>query len=67
MTMPPTLIESIEVAECVKHLKCHACREYVPSQANGADFPSRLPSTEAARFYHVEGFQDCIPDASSLA
>ena len=40
------------------HLKCHAWWEYVPSQANGADFPSRLPDTEATRFYQVEDFQD---------
>jgi hypothetical protein len=39
------------------HLKCHAWWEYVPSQANGADFPSRLHCPEAARFYNDEGFQ----------
>ena len=38
-------------------LKCHAWWEYVPSQANGADFPSRPHSAEASEFYDKEGFQ----------
>jgi hypothetical protein len=38
-------------------LKCHAWWEYVPSQANGADFPSRSHSAETSEFYDKEGFQ----------
>ncbi len=38
-------------------LKCHAWWEYVPSQANGADFPSRPHSVEVSEFYDKEGFQ----------
>ena len=53
------------------HLKCHAWWEYVPSQANGADFPSRLHCTEAARFYNDEGFEEwsspmCLPSSDDL-
>jgi len=38
-------------------LKCHAWWKYVPSQTNGADFPSRTHSAEASEFYDKEGFQ----------
>ena len=40
------------------HLKCHVWWEYVSSQANGVDFPSRLHFTEVVRFYIDEGFQE---------
>jgi hypothetical protein len=38
-------------------LQCHAWWEYVPSQADGADFPSRPHSAESSEFYDKEGFQ----------
>jgi hypothetical protein len=50
-----TLANALHLA--LAQLKCHAWWEYVPSQANGADLPSRPHSAEASEFYDKEGFQ----------
>jgi hypothetical protein len=50
------------------HLKCHVWWEYVSSQTNGADFPSRIHCTEPVRFYNDEGYTSpmCLPSFDDL-
>ena len=55
---PHMVVLSNALHLALAHLRCHAWWEYVPSQTNGPDFPSRLHCAEEERFYHDEGFQE---------